>query len=172
LHATRKRKNILGVQAVIIGGSRGKPRVAVFDGLASVLADEGGGIRIARIAANVFKAPVKGLHAAIVVGGPAAVFVATNLTFKPVHSSVYRFASLRPTARGFARGCDFKGALWNEELRGLGFAIGAGNEQVFANEKVTNKSLQEPRSTSSSLRKRAVPPQNGGGVRMRSPEWC
>src|SRR5260370_1087597 len=50
-----------------------------------VLGDEGGGIGAVGRAANVFEAPVEGLDAAVVVGGPAAVLVAADFAFKPVH---------------------------------------------------------------------------------------
>jgi hypothetical protein len=52
--------------------------------------------------------------------------------------------------------------------------LAQGNELVFANEKVTNEGLQEPRSVFE-FSGNGLRPQNGGGVRgaaarMRNPE--
>ncbi len=73
------------VEMVVRGGRGGVPRGAVFDGISGVLAEEGAGIGVVGRAANVFEAPVEGLDAAVVVGGPAAVLVAANFAFKPIH---------------------------------------------------------------------------------------
>jgi len=46
---------------------------------------------VARRAADVLEAPVEGLDAAIVVGGPAAVLVAADFAFEPVHDKSRQF---------------------------------------------------------------------------------
>jgi hypothetical protein len=56
--------------------------------LLGVLADEIAVVRVAGVAANMFEAPVKWLHAAIVVRSPAAVLVATDFALEPVHGIV------------------------------------------------------------------------------------
>jgi len=55
------------------------------------LTDEGSGIGVIRRAADVLEAPVEGLDAAIVVGGPAAVLVAADFAFEPVHDKSRQF---------------------------------------------------------------------------------
>ena len=55
------------------------------NGLLRVLADKLTGIGIGGIAADVLQAPVEGLDATVVVGGPAAVLVAADFAFEPVH---------------------------------------------------------------------------------------
>src|SRR5216683_1006337 len=64
------------VEAVIVGGRGGVPFPARFGGFAGVFADESAGIWLVGGAADMFEAPMEGLDAAIVVGGPAAVLVA------------------------------------------------------------------------------------------------
>ena len=78
-------KDVLGVQAVIGCGGRDVPFAAGFDGMFGVLTDEGLGGGIIGGAADVFEAPMEGLNAAIVVGGPATVLVAADFAFEPVH---------------------------------------------------------------------------------------
>ena len=74
---------------VVIGGWRGgEPLGAVFDGLFGELTDVGGGIGVGGVAADVLQAPVEGLDATVVVGGPAAVLVAADAAFEPVHGEV------------------------------------------------------------------------------------
>src|SRR6266481_6115510 len=80
-----------GVKVVIGGGGGGVPIPARFDGILGVSADEGTGIGLVKRAADVLKAPVKGLDAAIVVGGPAAVLVAADSAFEPVHDQSRQF---------------------------------------------------------------------------------
>ena len=80
-------ENVFAVEAVIGGGRGGVPFPARFHRLAGVLADECSGIGLIGCTAEVFEAPMEGLDATIVVGGPAAVFVATNLAFDPMHKS-------------------------------------------------------------------------------------
>src|ERR1700675_4872099 len=81
-------EDVLAIQAVVGGWGGGEPVGAVFDGVFGVLADEFAGIGVACIAADMFQAPVEGLDATIVVGGPAAVLVAADFAFKPVHEEV------------------------------------------------------------------------------------
>ena len=78
-------EDVFAVQAVVGGGGRGEPVGAVFDGVSGVLTDEGAGIGVVGRAANVLEAPVERLDATVVVGGPAAVLVAADFAFKPVH---------------------------------------------------------------------------------------
>ena len=80
-----KAEDVFAVQAVVGGGGRGEPVGAVFDGISGVLTEEGAGIGVVGRAANMFEAPVEGLDATVVVGGPAAVLVAADFAFKPVH---------------------------------------------------------------------------------------
>ena len=75
LDGTCEGEDVLGVEAVIGGGRGGVPFPAGVDGFAGVFAHEGGGVGVVGEAANVLKAPVEGLDAAIVVGGPAAMLV-------------------------------------------------------------------------------------------------
>lgn len=76
------------VEGVVGGWGSGEPGRAVFDGLFGELTDVGGGIGVGGVAADVFEAPVEGLDATIVVGGPAAVLVAADAAFEPVHGEV------------------------------------------------------------------------------------
>ena len=85
LDGTGKGKDVIAIEAVIVGGRGGVPFLARFDGFASVFTDEGAGIGIIGGAADVLETPVEGLDAAIVVGGPAAVLVAADFAFEPVH---------------------------------------------------------------------------------------
>ena len=89
-----KGEDVFAVQAVVGGGGRGEPVGAGFDGVSGVLAEEGAGIGIAGRAANVFEAPVERLDATVVVGGPAAVLVAADFAFEPIHEKTV-FDSLR-----------------------------------------------------------------------------
>ena len=73
------------IEAIVGGGSGGVPF-----GLFSMASWEywrknSRGIGIVGSAADVFEAPVEGLDAAVVVGGPAAVLVTADFAFKPVH---------------------------------------------------------------------------------------
>jgi hypothetical protein len=78
-------EDVLRVKAVIGGGGCLVPFAAGFDGILGVLANEGTGIGFIRGAADVFEAPMEGLDTAIVVSGPAAVLVAADFAFEPVH---------------------------------------------------------------------------------------
>ncbi len=80
-------ENVFAIEAVIVGGRGGVPFPARFDSFASVFANEGTGIEVIGGAADVFEPPMEGLDAAIVVGGPAAVLVAADFAFKPIHKS-------------------------------------------------------------------------------------
>jgi hypothetical protein len=82
---TGEGQDVLRIEAVIGGGKCRVPFATRFDGVAGVVADECGGIGLVGRAAEVLEAPVKGLDAAIVVGGPAPMLVATNSAFEPVH---------------------------------------------------------------------------------------
>jgi hypothetical protein len=73
------------VEAVIGGWGGGIPVPAVLDGFVGILVDERARIGLIGGAADVLEAPVEGLDAAIVVGGPAAVLVAADFAFEPVH---------------------------------------------------------------------------------------
>jgi hypothetical protein len=84
---TRESKNVFPVEVVIGGWSSGEPVGAVFDGVFRVLADEFSGGRVGGIAADMLQAPVEGLDAAVVVGGPATVLVTADFAFEPVHGS-------------------------------------------------------------------------------------
>src|SRR6267378_862879 len=84
-------KNIFAIEAVIRGRRGGVPIHAGFDGSTGVVADEGGRIGVIGGAADVFEAPVEGLDAAIVVGGPAAVLVAADFAFEPMHEKSQQF---------------------------------------------------------------------------------
>ena len=81
-------KDIFAIEDVIRSGRSGVPIHAGFDGSTGVVADEGGGIGFIGGTTDMFEAPVEGLDAAIVVGGPAAVLVATDFAFEPVHEKV------------------------------------------------------------------------------------
>ena len=85
LDGTGEGKDVIAIEAVIVGGRGGVPFLARFDGFASVFTDEGAGIGIIGGAADVLETPVEGLDAAIVVGGPAAVLVAADFAFEPAH---------------------------------------------------------------------------------------
>jgi hypothetical protein len=80
-------EHVVSIEAIVGGRSCGVPIFAVFDGVLRVLTDEGAGIGVVGGAADVLEAPVEGLDAAIVVGGPAAVFVAADFAFEPIHKS-------------------------------------------------------------------------------------
>ena len=88
---TSKGENVFAIKAVIGSRRGGVPFGARLDGFASVFTDELGGIGVIRGAADVFKAPVKGLNATVVVCGPAAVLVAADFTFEPVHAKSQQF---------------------------------------------------------------------------------
>ena len=88
---TGEGEDVFGVEAVIGGGAGGVPFPARFDGFAGVFADESAGIGIIGGTADVLEAPIEGLDAAIVVGGPAAVLVAANFAFEPVHEKSRQF---------------------------------------------------------------------------------
>ncbi|MCU1314680.1 MAG: hypothetical protein JWN63_2 [Candidatus Acidoferrum typicum] len=77
--------DVFAVESVIGGGRGGVPFPARFDSLAGALADEGAGIGLIGRTVNVLEAPLEGLDAAIVIGGPAAVLVAADFAFEPIH---------------------------------------------------------------------------------------
>ena len=90
-YGTGEGEDILGVEAVI-GGGRGRvPLPAAFNGFAGVVADEGAGIGVVWGAPDVLKAPMEWLDAAVVVGGPAAVLIAADFAFEPVHEKSRQF---------------------------------------------------------------------------------
>jgi hypothetical protein len=78
-------EDIVGSEAVVAGGGGGEPMVARFDGLLGILARELGRVGVAGVAADVLETPVEGLDATIVVGGPAAMLVAADAAFEPMH---------------------------------------------------------------------------------------
>src|SRR6266700_160812 len=80
-------EDIFAVQLVIRGGRCGIPFLARLDGPAGVFANEGARIGFVGGTADVFEAPMEWLDAPIVVGGPAAVLVAADFTFEPVHAN-------------------------------------------------------------------------------------
>jgi len=82
----REGKDVFAIQAIVAGGSGGEPIFAAFDGVLGVIAEEGAGVWIIRGTADVFEAPMEGLDAAVIVGGPAAVLVAADFAFEPIHS--------------------------------------------------------------------------------------
>jgi hypothetical protein len=88
---TGKGENVFAIKVVIGSRRGGVPFGARLDGFASVFTDELGGIGVLRGAADVFKAPVKGLNATVVVCGPAAVLVAADFAFEPVHAKSQQF---------------------------------------------------------------------------------
>src|SRR4029077_1235179 len=63
-------ENVFRIEAVVGGRSGGVPVAAVFDGVFGVFAKKCAGICIIGRAADVLKAPMEGLDAAVVVGGP------------------------------------------------------------------------------------------------------
>ena len=83
-------EDVVGAQGVVGRGSGGEPVAAVGNDVLGVLADEGGRVGIVGIATEVFQAPVEGLHATVVVGSPAAVLVAADFAFEPVHRNSYQ----------------------------------------------------------------------------------
>jgi len=85
---TGEGQDIFGVEVVIGGWRGGEPLGAVCDGLFGVFANVGGGMGIGGVAADVLEALVEGLDATVVVGGPAAVLVAADAAFEPVHAEV------------------------------------------------------------------------------------
>jgi hypothetical protein len=85
LDGTRKSQDTFEVQRVVGGGSRGEPLAAVFDRPFRIFVDVCFRIGVGGIAPNVLEPPVKWLDVTIVVGGPTAVLVAADATFKPVH---------------------------------------------------------------------------------------
>ncbi len=84
---TGEGEDVFGTKAVIGGGSGGIPVAAVFDGVIGVCAKKCAGTWNIGRAADVFEAPMEGLDATVVVGGPATVLVTANFAFKPVHRS-------------------------------------------------------------------------------------
>jgi hypothetical protein len=96
---TGEGQDVFPVEAVVGCWGCGVPLFARFDGLLGVLAYEITRIGVAGIAADVLEAPVEGLDATIVVGSPAAVLVAADAAFEPVHG---RVDSLQFTVRGWS----------------------------------------------------------------------
>ena len=82
-----KGEDVLVVESIVVSGVGGEPFNALFNRLLGVVMDKCTGISVAGVAANMLQAPVEGLHTPVVVGGPAAVLVAADFTFKPVHGS-------------------------------------------------------------------------------------
>jgi len=91
LDGTCEGEDVLGVEAVIGGGRGGVPFPAGVDGFSGVFAHKGGEVGVIGGAADVLQAPVKGLDAAIVVSGPAAVLVASDFALEPMHESSCKF---------------------------------------------------------------------------------
>lgn len=85
---TGERQDVVGIELVVVGRGGGEPVSAVFDGVLGILMDERGWVRVVWVAADVLQAPVEGLDAPVIVGGPAAVLVAADFAFKPVHEEV------------------------------------------------------------------------------------
>ena len=80
---TRESKNVVIIET-IIGSWRGAvPLRAVFEHFARVSADELSRIGVLGRAANVFEAPGKRAHEAIVVRFPASLLIAKNALCKP-----------------------------------------------------------------------------------------
>lgn len=79
-------RKAIDVEAVVRSGSRCVPIVTVLDGASGVAAEELAGIvAVVACAADVFEAPVEGTNHAVVVRGPAAVLVAADSLFEPMH---------------------------------------------------------------------------------------
>jgi len=91
-NGAREGKDVFAIKAIVAGRSGGEPIFAGFDGVLGVIAQEGAGVWIIGGTADVFEAPVEGLDAAIVVGCPAAVLVASDFAFEPVHSGSYQLS--------------------------------------------------------------------------------
>src|SRR5579859_1965346 len=82
---TCESERVLAVEVIVRGGRGGKPLRALLDRLFGVPVNKFSGVGVCGVAAYVFEAPVERLHATIVVGGPAAVLVAADFAFEPVH---------------------------------------------------------------------------------------
>ena len=80
-----KGEDVFRIETAVGGWAGGVPFPAGFDGFSGVLADEGAGVELVRGTTNVFEAPVEGLNTAVVVRGPAAVLVAADFAFEPMH---------------------------------------------------------------------------------------
>ena len=87
------------IKGIVTCGSCREPRLTIFDCIFGVFADVCGRIPVRRVAANVLEAPMEGLHATIVVGGPAAVLVAADAAFEPVHGEKSTVHSLQSIAQ-------------------------------------------------------------------------
>src|SRR5262249_55546395 len=81
----REGEDVFSIETIVGGWSGRVPVAAVFDGVLRVRADERPWIRVVGRAPDVLKAPVEGLDAAVVVGGPAAMLVAADFTLKEIH---------------------------------------------------------------------------------------
>jgi hypothetical protein len=80
-----ERKHVFGIEAVVGRGRRSEPVVAIRDRVPGILANEPAGIGIVGGAPDMLETPIERLDAPIVVGGPAAVLVAADFAFEPVH---------------------------------------------------------------------------------------
>src|SRR5262249_33175095 len=83
-----ERQNVFVIDKVVRCGRRREPFLARFDRVARVALDVRRWIGISRVATDVLQAPLERLDATIIVGRPAAMLVATDAAFKPVHSKV------------------------------------------------------------------------------------
>jgi hypothetical protein len=81
-------KDVLGVEAVIIGRSGVVPVATVFYSLARVVAEKSSRIGAVRGAANVLETPGEGADETVIIRLPAACFVAMNAAREPVHGKL------------------------------------------------------------------------------------
>src|SRR5207253_11173723 len=75
----------LRVETIVGGGGGGVPVETVFDGVFRIFPEKSAGGGFVGRAADVLKAPMEGLHTAVVVRGPAAMLVAADFALEEVH---------------------------------------------------------------------------------------
>src|SRR5260370_37855865 len=72
-------------EPVIAGRLSRQPRGAFFDRFVRAAMQERAGVGLIGAAPDIFQSPLKTAHHAVVVGGPAAMFVAADCLFEPAH---------------------------------------------------------------------------------------
>ncbi len=78
-------KDVLGIEAVIVGRSGAVPVGAVLNGLAGEVAKKSSRIGVVRGAADMLEAPGERADETVVVGLPPACLVVMNAAREPVH---------------------------------------------------------------------------------------
>src|SRR5207302_1613557 len=72
-------------ERMVGGRGGGVPVETVFDGVFRIFPEKSAGGGFVGRAADVLKAPMEGLHTAVVVRGPAAMLVAADFALEEVH---------------------------------------------------------------------------------------